>query len=43
MTIEIDYIDNKEGIANEKALKINKDIINNIIENKIEIIPNKTC
>ena len=43
MTIEIDYIDNKEGIANEKALKINKDIINNIIENKIEIIPNETC
>jgi hypothetical protein len=43
MTIEIDYIDNKEGIAKEKALKINKDIINNIIENKIEIIPNETC
>ena len=43
MTIEIDYIDNKEGIANERALTINKDIIKDIIENKIEVIPNETC
>ena len=41
-TIEIEYIGNKEGISMEKSLPINREIIKDIIENKIEIESNET-
>ena len=41
-TIEIEYIGNKEGISMEKSLPINREIIKDIIENKIEVESNET-